>query len=95
MSRSAAALAELLPAILAANDNDGDEGATALSRAVLRLVGLHGLGAARHAAAQAEIAYFAGERARFRWWLQVTRTLDRILADEFRDACAERVLPRR
>jgi hypothetical protein len=66
----------------AANDNAGQPGNDALLRAALRLFAEHGLGAAHRAQAQAEDAFFAGDRERYRWWLTVTRTLDRKLAVE-------------
>ncbi|HUQ12813.1 MAG TPA: hypothetical protein VM055_00875 [Novosphingobium sp.] len=66
----------------AANDDDSDGDGDALLRAALRLFAEHGLGAARHAQARAEAAFFAGEREGYRWWLAVTRTLDRKLALE-------------
>lgn len=67
---------------LAANDDLSDSEGEALLRAALRLFAAHGLGAARHAQAAAETAFFDGDRARYRWWLAVTRTLDRKLALE-------------
>ena len=66
----------------AANDDFTDGEGEALLRAALRLFADHGLGAARHAQAAAETAFFAGNRERYRWWLAVTRTLDRKLAVE-------------
>ncbi len=67
---------------LAANDDLSDSEGEALLRAALRLFAAHGLGAARHAQAAAEAAFFGGDRASYRWWLSVTRTLDRKLAIE-------------
>ncbi|MEQ8411384.1 MAG: hypothetical protein RIB52_07500 [Erythrobacter sp.] len=49
-------------------------------RAALRHFAEHGLGAARAARVRAEAAFFAGDRAAYDWWLEVTRTLDRRLA---------------
>ena len=74
----------------AANDNEGsDAGVKAnalannqLLRAALRHFAEHGLGAAREARAQAEQAFFAGDRQAYDWWLGITRTLDRRLAAE-------------
>lgn len=66
----------------AANDNAGEPETDALLRAALRLFAEHGLGAAHRAQAHAEDAFFAGNRERYRWWLTVTRTLDRKLAVE-------------
>lgn len=65
-----------------ANDDLSDREGEALLRAALRLFARHGLGAARHAQAAAEAAFFGGDRERYRWWLDVTRTLDRKLAIE-------------
>lgn len=56
-------------------------------RAALRHFGEHGLGAARAARAQAERAFFAGDRQSYDWWIAITRTLDKRLAIE-----AERTL---
>ena len=67
---------------VAANDDLADGEGEALLRAALRLFANHGLGAARHAQAAAEAAFFAADRERYRWWLAVTRTLDRRLAVE-------------
>ena len=66
----------------AVNDNGSDPSSDALLRAALRLFAEHGLGAGHRAQAQAEAAFFDGERDRYRWWLAVTRTLDRKLAVE-------------
>lgn len=66
----------------AANDDQANPGSDALLRAALRLFAAHGLGAARHAQARAESAFFAADRDAYRWWLAVTRTLDRQLALE-------------
>ena len=51
-------------------------------RAALRHFAQHGLGAAREARAQAEKAFFDGDRQAYDWWLGITRTLDRRLAAE-------------
>ena len=66
----------------AANDNRADPAGDALLRAALRLFAEHGLGAGQRAQTEAENAFFAGNRASYRWWLAVTRTLDRKLAVE-------------
>ena len=70
----------------AANDNPGDPQRIAANdqmlRAALRHFAEHGLGAAREARAQAEAAFFAGDRQAYDWWLGITRTLDRRLAAE-------------
>ena len=84
----------------AANDNAGEPANDALLRAALRLFAEHGLGAAHRAQAQAEDAFFAGNRERYRWWLSVTRTLDRKLAVELggrmgSDSFGSQMLPAR
>jgi hypothetical protein len=66
----------------AANDNRADPAGDALLRAALRLFAEHGLGAGQRAQTQAEEAFFAGNRASYRWWLAVTRTFDCKLAVE-------------
>ncbi|MEE4205300.1 MAG: hypothetical protein V2I39_03350 [Erythrobacter sp.] len=78
----------------AANDNAAPAPAGALPRArrtapsedvlraALRHFAEHGLGAARAARLRAETAFFAGDRAGYDWWLEITRTLDRRLALE-------------
>ena len=65
-----------------ANDNGADPQGDALLRAALRLFADHGLGAGHRAQIEAEAAFFSGDRERYRWWLAVTRTLDRKLAVE-------------
>lgn len=75
------------------NDNFSDQEGEALLRAALRLFASHGLGAARHAQAAAETAFFGGDRERYRWWLAVTRTLDRKLAIETAAAVGRRGSP--
>ena len=70
-----------LPAA-AVNDNGADPQGDALLRAALRLFADHGLGAGHRAQIEAEAAFFSGDRERYRWWLAVTRTLDRKLAVE-------------
>jgi hypothetical protein len=67
---------------LAANDNAADVHGDALLRTALRLFADHGLGAGHRAQTEAEAAFFSGDRERYRWWLAVTRTLDRKLAVE-------------
>lgn len=49
-------------------------------RAALRHFAEHGLGAAKVARAQAEKAFFKGDRDTYDWWVDITRTLDRRLA---------------
>ena len=72
----------------AANDNcvDGDDAAPSdlMLQAALRHFAQHGLGAARAARAKAEDAFFAGDRAAYDWWLGITRTLDRRIAEQAR-----------
>ncbi|MEE4201848.1 hypothetical protein [Erythrobacter sp.] len=73
-----------------ANDNDGDaacpvdDGISSdhMLGAALRYFAQHGIRAAREARDEAETAFFAGDRARYDWWLGITRTLDRRLAAE-------------
>ena len=84
-ARAGACLARLTPAALAgeiANDNGADPQGDALLRAALRLFADHGLGAGHRAQTEAEAAFFCGNRERYRWWLAITRTLDRKLAVE-------------
>ncbi|QFT78234.1 hypothetical protein [Erythrobacter sp. THAF29] len=66
----------------AANDNGDMTGHDAKLRDALRMFAEHGLGAARAARGKAEKAFFAGDRQSYDWWLGVTRTLDRRLAEE-------------
>ena len=64
-----------------ANDNGpGREAADRVLRAALHHFAQHGLGAAKVARAQAEKAFFEGDRDTYDWWLGITRTLDRRLA---------------
>ena len=80
-----ARLAFLQPAaqpVEAVNDNGADPQGDALLRAALRLFADHGLGAGHRAQTEAEAAFFFGDRERYRWWLAITRTLDRKLAVE-------------
>ena len=71
-----------------ANDNEAHgarraiDGNDKMLRAALRHFAEHGLGAAREARAQAEAAFFEGDRQAYQWWLGITRTLDRRLARE-------------
>jgi hypothetical protein len=64
------------------NDNEGSEQAEAMLRASLRHFAERGLAAAVHARAQAEAAWFAGDREGYRWWLGICRTLDGQMACE-------------
>lgn len=59
---------------LAANDQ--------MLHAALRHFAQHGLGAAREARSRAEDAFFTGDRKAYDWWLGITRTLDRRLAQQ-------------
>lgn len=84
-ARTFARLVRLMPAAHpgeAVNDNCADPQGDALLRAALRLFADHGLGAGHRAQSEAEAAFFSGNRERYRWWLAVTRTLDRKLAVE-------------
>ena len=69
-----------------ANDNGYDAQAKEehdkVLRAALRHFAEHGMSAARTARAQAENALMAQDYQSFDWWLGITRTLDRRLADE-------------
>ena len=49
-------------------------------RAALRHFAQHDLSAAGVARAQAEKAFFEGDRQAYDWWLGITRTLDRRMA---------------
>ena len=67
--------------------NDNVDLATAerndrLLRAALRHFAAYGMGAAREAQAQAEQAFFAGDRTSYDWWLGICRTLDRRMAED-------------
>lgn len=66
----------------AANDNYTGEGDDQLLHAALRHFAEHGLRAAKAARKEAEIAFFAGDRDRYLWWLGICRTLDKRLATE-------------
>jgi hypothetical protein len=81
VARFALPVPAALPTV-AANDNGADPKGDALLRAALRLFADHGLGAGHRAQTEAEAAFFSGNRERYRWWLAVTRTLDRKLAVE-------------
>jgi hypothetical protein len=65
-----------------AND-DGDAPASdAMLHAALRHFAEHGLAAAARACKQAEVAFTAGDRQGFEWWLDVCRALDRRMAKD-------------
>jgi hypothetical protein len=76
----------------AVNDDEAADD-VALLRSALRLAEQRGAAAARFAHAQAEKAYFAGGGAPYRWWLAVTRVLDRMLAAEFGIGPADEAQP--
>jgi hypothetical protein len=65
----------------AANDNGDGIANDKMLRAALRHFAAHGLGAAEAARSNAERAFFAGDRAGFRWWLGICRILDRRMAE--------------
>ena len=70
-----------------ANDNGYAVRTDQLLHAALRHFAEHGLGAAKEARAQAEAAFFAGDRDAYDWWLGICRALDKRLADN----CAKMV----
>ena len=70
------------PVTCVANDDFSDPEHDRLLQASLRHFGEHGLSAARVARSHAEEAFFAGDRARYDWWLGICRMLDRRLAAE-------------
>lgn len=69
----------------AANDNGGLPENDLLLNAALRHFAKHGISAAHAARAQAEAAFFAGDRAGYDWWLAICRTLDRRMAARIDD----------
>jgi hypothetical protein len=73
---------------LPANDNGGTRATDAMLHAALRHFAEHGLAAASRARKQAEVAFFAGDRQGYQWWLEICRALDRRMAAEvdLRDA---------
>lgn len=74
----------------AANDNARTTGETpgspaddqddALLYAALRHFAQHGMAAAQRARKQSETAFFNGDRASYRWWLEICRVLDKRMA---------------
>ena len=79
-----AAVAKVLCAMqpgLPANDCDAMAARNTLLRSALHHFAAHGLGAADLASRNAEAAFFAGDRAAYRHWLAVCRTLDQRMAD--------------
>lgn len=67
----------------AANDNASGIAGDRLLRASLQHFARHGLCAAERARAQAEAAFFAGDREEYQWWLAICRVLDRRMAEAF------------
>lgn len=67
--------------MMAANDNTAGFSRDHVITAALRHFAAHGLGAADQARAEAERAFFAGDRAQYAWWLSICRTLDRRMAE--------------
>ncbi len=64
----------------AVNDNAGQLSRNALLRATLKHFAEHGLAAASRARDNAEVAFFAGDRAKYEYWLDICRALDRRMA---------------
>lgn len=86
---NASPLARVLqcPAVPSANNDNSplpakEAPSDTMLHAALRHFAQHGLGAARAARAKAEDAFFAGDREAYDWWMGITRTLDRRIADE-------------
>ena len=61
----------------AANDNGCGVGGEQLLKAALCHFSEYGLGAAERARENAEAAFFAGDRAQYRWWMAICTALDR------------------
>ena len=74
--------------LAAGNDNGDVPGNEVMLHAALKQFSRHGIGAAEHARAQAEQAFFAGDRETYKWWLDLCAMLDRRLASSF-SKCAE------
>jgi hypothetical protein len=68
----------------AANDNVDGIANDKMLRAALRHFAAHGLGAAEAARTNAEHAFYAGDRAEYRWWLGICHVLDRRMAEAVR-----------
>lgn len=66
--------------LVPANDNTGTFSGERLLGEALRHFARHGLGAAEAARANAEQAFFAGDRDRYQHWLDICRLLDRRMA---------------
>ena len=64
----------------AANDNASGIAGNAILKAALRHFAEHGLSAAEAAREKAQKAFFAGNRAEYRRWLEICAALDRRLA---------------
>jgi len=64
----------------AANDNHFGIARNLVLKAALRHFAAHGLAAAERARANAEKAFFDGDRQGYRWWLSICHTLDRRMA---------------
>ena len=64
----------------AANDNASGLTRDGLLRAALKHFAAHGLAAAERARENAEAAFFAGDRERYQYWLEICRALDRRMA---------------
>ncbi len=66
-----------------ANDNSGtEEQDEALLHAALRHFAQYGMAAAQRARRQSETAFFSGDRASYRWWLEICRLLDKRMAQQ-------------
>ena len=68
----------------AANDNGDAQRHDDLLRDALKHFAQYGMRASEAARDRAESAFFAGDRAAYRRWLGICRTLDRRLAAPFR-----------
>jgi hypothetical protein len=69
------------PLRAAANDGEQALSRQQLLREALRHFAKHGLGAAERARRNAEVAFFAGDRAAYLHWMAIGRALDSRLAD--------------
>ena len=81
------------PVQQAANDNGSEALDDSMLSAALRHFSEHGLSAAKQARAQAESAFFAGDRKGYDWWLGICRALDKRIAAQLDDNIARRELP--
>ena len=66
--------------LLAANDNHRSIDRGSLLRAALQHFAEHGLSAAERARANAETAFFSGDRQSYDHWMAICDTLDRRMA---------------